>query len=76
MTSAILMEEEGLTIGQDCRRIVLKNCRHGGGGVKNQGKLPTLFMDGPLLHHQQQFALFVKSRQRRVKKPAAARGTI
>ena len=29
-----------------------------------------------LLHHQQQFALFVKSRQRRVKKPAAARGTI
>jgi hypothetical protein len=42
--------------------------------VKNPEKLPTLFMDGLLLHHQQQFALFVKSRQRRVKKPAAARG--
>ena len=39
---------EGSKIIQNCRRIVLKNCRHGGGGVKNSEKLPTLFMDGPL----------------------------
>ena len=32
---------EGSKIGQNCRWIVLKTCRHGG------GKLPTSFMDGP-----------------------------
>ena len=55
---------------------IRENCRQGEGGFKNLEKLSTSFMDSPLLHHQQQFALFVKSRQRRVKKPAAARGTI
>ena len=39
---------KGSKIGQNCRRIVLKNCRHGGGGVKNPEKLPTSFMNGPL----------------------------
>ena len=37
---------KGLKIGQNCQRIVLKNYWHGGGGVKNPKKLPTLFMDG------------------------------
>ena len=35
-------------MGQNFRRIVLKNCRYGG-GVKNSEKLPTSFMDGPTL---------------------------
>ena len=29
---------EGSKIGQNCRRIVLKNCRHGGGGCRKSGK--------------------------------------
>ena len=29
---------EGSKIGQNCRRIVLKNCRHGGGGCQKSGK--------------------------------------
>ena len=29
---------EGSKIGQDCRQIVLKNCRHGGGGCQKSGK--------------------------------------
>ena len=41
---------EGSKIGQNCRRIVLKNCRHGRGGVKNPEKLPTSFMDGPIYY--------------------------
>ena len=39
---------EGSEIGQNSPRIVLKNCRHGGGLVKNPEQLPTSFMDGPL----------------------------
>ena len=35
----------GTKISQNCRRIVLKNCRYGRGGVKNPEKLPTSFMD-------------------------------
>ena len=35
--------------GQNCQRILLKNCWHGGGGVKNPKKLPTLFMEGPIM---------------------------
>ena len=38
--------EEWSKIGQNCLQIVLKNCRHEGGGVKIPEKLPTLFMDG------------------------------
>ena len=35
--------------GQNCQWIVLKNCRHGGGGGASNfpEKLPTSFMDGP-----------------------------
>ena len=41
-------EGEGSKIGQNCQWIVvLKNCRHGGGGIKNPEKWPTSFMDGP-----------------------------
>ena len=29
---------EGSKIGQNCRRIVLKNCQHGGGGCQKFGK--------------------------------------
>ena len=38
---------EGSKIGHNCRRIVLKNYRHGGGGCQKSEKLPTSFMDGP-----------------------------
>ena len=40
---------EGSKMSQNCRRIVLKNCRIGGGqgGIKNPEKLPTSLMDGP-----------------------------
>ena len=30
---------EGSKIGQNCRWIVLKNCRHGGGGCQKSGKI-------------------------------------
>ena len=46
MTSTIGMGE-GSKIGQNCQKKVLKNCRNGGGGVKNLDKLLNLFMDGP-----------------------------
>ena len=39
---------EGSKIGQICRRIVVKNCRRRGVGVKNCENLPTSLMDGPL----------------------------
>ena len=47
MTSAT-GKGKGSKIGPSCQRIVLKNCRHGKGGVKNLlKKLLTSFMDGP-----------------------------
>ena len=30
---------QGSKIVQNCRRIVLKNCRHGGGGCQKSGKI-------------------------------------
>ena len=39
---------EGSKIGQICWRIVVKNCRWRGVGVKNSENLPTSLMDGPL----------------------------
>ena len=33
---------EGSKIGQTCRRIVLKNCRHEGGGYQKSGKIANI----------------------------------
>ena len=37
---------KGSKISQVCLRIGVKNCRHGGEGVKNKKNLPTSFNDG------------------------------
>ena len=39
---------EGSKIGQNCRRILITNCRHWGGGCQKSRKLPTSFTDGHL----------------------------
>ena len=41
-------EGEGSKIGQNCRRIVLKNCRHGGGGCQKSGKMADVVYGWPL----------------------------
>ena len=37
----LVLGGEGSKIGQICRRIVVKNCRRRGVGVKNRENLPT-----------------------------------
>ena len=52
-TTLAIGRGQGLTLGQNWQRTVVKNCGYGQGGVKNPEKLPMLFMDGPipLLQH-------------------------
>ena len=63
MTSAI-GRGEGSEIGQNCRRIVLKICRLGGGGCQKSGKIADVVYGWSLIQnylvtkaHSQSFKL-------------------
>ena len=53
---------KGSKIGQNCRRIVLKNCQHGGGGCQNSWKIADVVYGWSLLHHPPDSFFMMNSR--------------